>query len=114
MNALQIREILMKVGTEVKCPMCTSAISPSNISIDGADDEACMLKMQCSNCNTQFGGRAQMMEIITPLGKKMNASSRLKKIQEKNAALSHSEIENMKQSLQSVQSLTDMFPNEDA
>ena len=110
MNALQIREILLKVQKEMKCPLCSASIDSSNIAINNESiaDNMCELKMECQNCNSVFGGVAQFTNKVTELGKKLNASSRMKG----NAVIdefSYNDMREIKNSLQNFTSFTEIF-----
>ncbi len=78
MNSKQIREVLEKIQSEVTCPKCKKRINPKDIKIEHHDKETCTLKITCTPCTFTFGGQAMFKEHLTPIGKKMNASSRMK------------------------------------
>ncbi len=110
MNALQIREILMKVQKEMKCPSCSATINSSNIGIhiNSHDSDICELKMECQDCSSVFGGIAQFSNKVTELGKKLNASSRMKGNAEIDE-FSFEEVTNIKNSLGNIKSFSDVF-----
>ena len=112
MNSFLIREVLMKVRNEIKCPKCQGFASPANISIEMKESEGlCQFSVECAHCEAEFGGLVQMKESLTPLGKKMNASSRKSLQIESEKEFSHNECTSLKDSLHSVSSLSDMFPS---
>lgn len=94
MNSQQIREVLTKIQNEVTCPKCNKKINPKDIKIASHNKETCTLEITCSPCNFTFGGQAMFKEYLTPIGKKMNASSRVK-----HKKLQHNEIQNNEKSL---------------
>ena len=112
MNALQIREILMKVQRDMKCPLCSSTIDSANIDIgeERGGSNSCKLKMECQECASIFGGVAQFSNAVTHLGKKLNASSRMKG-NDMIDTFSFDDAHLIKESLYSCTSFAEMFPN---
>ncbi len=77
MDSLHLREILLKIGKDMKCPMCSAPIHLHNIELF-ADDrykDGCAMEVECEHCHFIFGGHAKVMQITTPEGKKFNAST---------------------------------------
>lgn len=111
MNALQRREVLMKVRKEMKCPLCSTTIPASNISLaEDFSNDFCTVEMKCKSCSSTFGGQAFFHEQVTELGKKLNASSRLPVTKKRNDEIfSQQESSQIKESLKYVTNLSDVF-----
>lgn len=95
MDSLHLREILLKVGKDIKCPLCSSALGLHNIELIDSDhkNDDCILHMQCEYCHCSFGGKAKLVEPTMPEIKKFNASSLIKSVKKLSAPISLEEKE---------------------
>lgn len=112
MDSLHLREILLKIGKDVRCPMCNSMVAPQDIqlmSIENKENE-CDMEVTCHHCQFSFGGRAKMMNMVLPEGKKFNASS-LVTLQKNplEKEISPTEQSSFKNALHSSQSLSQLL-----
>lgn len=109
MNSQQIREVLTKIQNEVTCPKCNKRINPKDIKIESHDKETCTLKITCIPCKFTFGGQAIFKEYLTPIGKKMNASSRVTSKKNIRESIQKEDKTRISKQLQNITSLSDIL-----
>lgn len=102
MDALHLREILLKVGKEIRCPLCNTPVSLHNIELIADNDlsqEDCDLNILCDHCQFKFGGRAKLLSVPLSGRKKFNESSLVSLEKSKTSYITKEEKENLKASL---------------
>lgn len=110
MDAFHLREILLKIGKEVRCPMCSSSIPPQNIKLLAPEaDSECIMQMTCPNCYFDFGGKAKMIQMISPEGKKFNASSLVKLDKKHSETISMEEKKLLQAKLMQARGITEFL-----
>ena len=109
MNSKQIREVLTKIQSEVTCPKCNKRINPKDITIESHKEETCTLKIKCIPCKFTFGGQAMFKEYLTPVGKKMNASSRTKHKKMQNDTIQEQDKKAISEQLKYITNISDIL-----
>lgn len=99
MNALQIRNLLLKIGQELHCPVCNKKLSSAHLKIENLQGQGCQIAISCPSCRDEFKGVAQMIPMLTPHGKMLNASSVLTKDQEISASIDSNDVSSVKSAL---------------
>lgn len=101
MDSLYLREILLKIGKDLRCPTCHTAVSPQDIRLTQTNEahQECDLMVMCHHCNFSFGGKAKMIQAMQPEGKKFNASSLAKNAYSVKAPISSDDKENLTKAL---------------
>jgi len=112
-NALQLRNLLIQIGQELHCPACNMKLSSAHLRVEGTFEEECGITISCPSCREEFKGMAHMVSLLTPQGKKLNASSVLTRDQEVGKGVEKIEISSIHDMLTTSFSFSTLFKEEE-